>query len=99
MDEDEAIQAQREAHERTFGNPPAQPTIRLRIPVHILGAKAVDLDPRNALEMIRKDQKTLSGYEISLVAVLSERDAGMLLGMGKGHLVLMDPVEREEQIT
>ena len=78
---------------------PAQPIIRLRIPVHILGAKAVDLDPRNALEMIRKDQKTLSGYEISMVAVLSEADAAMLIGMGKGHLVLMEPVELEEHIT
>ena len=74
---------------------PAQPIIRLRFPVHILGAKAVDLDPRNALENIRKDQRTLSGYEISMAAVLSEADAGMLLGMGKGHVVVMEPVQEE----
>lgn len=74
---------------------PIEPIVRLRFWVQILGAEPVDVDPRNALEMIRKDTKTLSGYKVTLVTVLPEGDAGSLLALGRGHKLLVETTEPE----
>ena len=71
-------------------------TVRLRFFAQILGAEAVDLDPRNALEQIHKDKKTLSGYKVTFVTVLPEGDAGSLLALGKGHRVFLETQDTPE---
>ena len=78
------------AEETPFG-----PILRLRFFAHILGAEAVDADPRNALEAMGK-QKPLSGYKVALVAILPEGDAGTLLALGKGHKVLLETLGTED---
>lgn len=72
---------------------PIEPQIRLRFFAQIMGAEPVDLDPRNALEMIRKDTKTLAGYKITLVTVLPEGDAGSLIAIGKNHRIFLETQE------
>lgn len=66
--------------------------VRLRFTAQILGAEAVDLDARNAVQAIQ-GSKELAAYKVMMVAVLPEGDAGSLLALGKGHSIVLETQE------
>ncbi len=75
-----------------------EPVIRLRFVVQILDAKPVDLDAKDAIENIRGNGKGKPAYQVALVAVLPEREAGMLISMAKGHRITVEPVLDDEAV-
>lgn len=68
------------------------PVIRLRFVVQILDAKPVDLGAKDAIENIRGNGKGQPAYQVALVAVLPERETGMLISMAREHRLTVEPV-------